>query len=300
MSDLSVLITGSSSGFGYLTAKTLIRNGYTVFATMRDITGTNANKAEDLRSFAQDKPGYLVLLEMDVTDSKSVQNAIHQALQEKGKIDVVVNNAGFGVAGFAEAVPIDQFHRQFDVNVYGIQRVNRAILPAMRQEGSGLLIHISSTMGRIVIPFAAPYTASKYAVEGLTESYRYELAGTGVDVVIVEPGGFPTTFFTKMEAAGDTSREESYGALNDVPKKMWSGMGQMLQSENAPNPQIVADAIMSLIETPTGERPFRTIVDPMMGGKAPSAINRISEDVQRQLLESLNMGAFLSVKKENG
>lgn len=297
MSDLSVLITGSSSGFGYLTAKTLIRNGYTVFATMRDINGKNAGRAEELRAFAGDNPGTLFLLEMDVTDDNSVEQAIHQALSEKGHIDVLVNNAGFGVAGFAEAVTIDQFHRQFDVNVYGIQRVNRAILPAMRQRGSGLLIHVSSTMGRIVIPFAASYTATKFAVEGLAESYRYELAGTGVDVVIVEPGGFPTDFFSKMETAGDTDREERYGALKDIPKKMWSGMGEMLQSENAPDPQVVADAIMGLIETPPEERPFRTIVDPMMGGQAPSAINRVSEDIQRQLLESLNMGAFLSVKK---
>ena len=291
----NVIITGSSSGFGFLTTRTLLENGYTVFATMRDLDGKNASRANELRDFADGTTGTLRLLELDVTNDASVETAVRQALDEAGQIDVVINNAGIGAAGFAEGFTVDQFQRIFDVNVFGVQRVNRAVLPAMRERGSGLLIHVSSSLGRLVIPFAAPYTATKYAVEGLSESYRYELAGTGVDVVVVEPGGFGTGFAANMVMPADEVRVESYGELRETPRQMWSGMVQQLQGENAPDPQVVADAILTLIETPAGQRPLRTVVDPMTGGEAASVINQTTDQIQSQLLAAFGMGDLLSV-----
>ena len=291
----NVIITGSSSGFGFLTTRTLLENGYTVFATMRDLDGKNASRANELRDFADGTTGTLRLLELDVTNDASVETAVRQALDEAGQLDVVINNAGIGAAGFAEGFTVDQFQRIFDVNVFGVQRVNRAVLPAMRERGSGLLIHVSSSLGRLVIPFAAPYTATKYAVEGLSESYRYELAGTGVDVVVVEPGGFGTGFAANMVMPADEVRVESYGELRETPRQMWSGMVQQLQGENAPDPQVVADAILTLIETPAGQRPLRTVVDPMTGGEAASVINQTTDQIQSQLLAAFGMGDLLSV-----
>lgn len=292
----NVLITGASSGFGKLIAQTLLQNAYTVFATMRGLKGKNANKAKELKEFAEKHDGTIHLLELDVSNEQSVNKAVRKALDLESHIDVVINNAGVGVGGFAEATTMDQFEKMFDVNVHGVQRVNRAVLPHMRKRGSGLLIHISTIMGRIVLPFSAAYTASKYALEGMAETYRYELAPTGVDVAVVEPGGFPTNFFDNMEDAADEERLASYGELGKMPEQMWSNMSKMLQSDEAPDPQAVADAVLDLIETPVGQRPFRTVVDPMMGGEAPETVNKTGEEIQKQLLRSMGMENLLSVK----
>ena len=291
-----VLITGSSSGFGLLTARTLLEKGCTVIASMRGLDGKNKEHADSLKSFAEGKPGQLHLLELDVTSDSSVDAAVKQAIEIAGRIDVVINNAGFGVAGFSEATTVPQFQKNFDVNVFGVQRVSRAVLPSMRKQGTGLIINISSIVGRMVMPFAGAYVASKYALEGLSESYRYELAGTGVDVVIVEPGGFGTNFLENMEPAADNERLKSYGPLAELPDKMWSGFAAQLKGDDSPNPQLVADAIAELIETPAGKRPLRTVVDPMMGGDAPRTINQTTDQIQTELLGNLGMSEFISVK----
>ena len=294
----TILVTGTSSGFGSLITRTLLGKGYIVFATMRGLDDKNEKRANELRNFAEGKSGILHLIELDVTDTASVAAAIRQVLELEDRIDIAVNNAGFGAGGFCEAFTVDQFQRIFDVNVFGVQRVSRAVLPSMRKHGSGLLINISSVMGRIVLPFAAPYTATKYALEGLSESYRYELSGTGVDVTIVEPGGFGTGFRSNVVNPADAERMESYGPLTNFPKKMWAGLEQRLNSENAPNPQAVADAVLKLIETPAGQRPLRTVVDPMTGGEAPSSINQATEQIQALILESMDMADLVSVKEE--
>ena len=236
----NILVTGSSSGFGFLIARTLLNAEHTVFAAMRGLDHKNADNANKLKSQAAETNGRLHLLDMDVTDTDSVNAAVRQALDLEGRIDVVVNNAGYGLSGYAETVTEEQLTRQLDVNVVGVQRVTRAVLPAMRKAGKGLIVNISSVMGRLIFPFAAAYTASKYALEGLSESYRYELAGTGVDVAIIEPGGFGTNFAANMESGADTERLESYGALADMPGKLWGPFLEQLAADGAPNPQQVA------------------------------------------------------------
>ena len=292
----TVLITGTSSGFGDLIARTLLQNGYTVAATMRNIATQNAHEAERLESVAAETPGTLHLFDLDVTSEASVNSAVEQAISETGGIDVVVNNAGYGVGGYMETATDEQVRRQFDVNVFGVQRVMRAVLPFMRKAKKGLIVNISSIMGRIVIPFATAYTATKYALEGLSESYRYELATTGVDVVIVEPGGFGTNFMANMDYGKDRDRLKSYGELADMPKKVWDGILKNLTGENGPNPWDVADAVLELIETPSGSRPPRTVVDPLMGGEAPRTINQTTDRIQARLLEGMGLKDLLSVK----
>jgi NAD(P)-dependent dehydrogenase (short-subunit alcohol dehydrogenase family) len=292
----NILVTGSSSGFGFLISRTLLNDGHIVFATMRGLDNKNVDTAEKLKSQAAETEGRLHLLDMDVTDTASVNSAMQQALTQEGHIDVVVNNAGYGVTGYAETVTEEQFQRQLDVNVIGVQRVTRAVLPSMRNAGRGLIVNISSVMGRIIIPFAGAYTASKYALEGLSESYRYELAGTGVDVTIIEPGGFGTNFFANLDNGADTARLESYGPLAELPDQLWGPFSEQLASEEAPNPQQVADAVLNLIKTPAGQRPLRTVVDPMIGGEAPRAINSTTDQIQSQMFEQMEIKDLLSVK----
>jgi NAD(P)-dependent dehydrogenase (short-subunit alcohol dehydrogenase family) len=292
----SILITGSSSGFGELTARTLLQKGHTVAATMREPGSRNAQAAMRLQNMAKETPGTVHIFDLDVTSEPSVRQAVDEALSAMGGIDVVVNNAGYGVGGYMEAVTDAQLLRQFDVNVFGVQRIMRAVLPIMRHARRGLIVNISSVMGRIVIPFAAAYTASKYALEGLSESYRYELSGTGVDVVLVEPGGFDTNFMVNMAYGEDQARLEGYGSLAEIPEKMWGSFSKILKGENAPNPQAVADAVLHLIETPAGSRPLRTVVDPLKGGEDPMAINRTTDNIQGKLFEGMGMQDLLSVK----
>ena len=290
----NVLITGSSSGFGLLTTRSLLEKGYTVFATMRDPDGKNAAAALEISTFAADHPGTAHILDLDVTSDASVEAAVQHALDLEGWIDVVVNNAGYGSGGYAETFTMDQFKHIFDVNVFGVQRVNRAVLPSMRARGSGLILYVSSVMGRVVLPFAASYTASKYALEGLAETYRYELSGLGIDSVVVEPGGFGTNFLENVAFAGDEERIASYGELAETPKQFWGGFDQMLSSDDAPDPQRVADAVVSLIETPAGQRPLRTVVDPMTGGEGPSAINQMTDQIQAQMFSAMGMGEMVA------
>ncbi len=277
-----VVITGSSSGFGELTTHSLSKAGYTVYATMRNVAGKNSDKARELGAL----PG-VNIVDLDVTQDSSIHGAIETILAKEGKIDVLVNNAGIGSGGFTEPFSAEEFRRLFDVNVFGVQRLMNAVLPAMRKEGSGLVINVSSVMGRMVIPYAGAYTASKWALEGLSESYKYELAPTGVDIAIVEPGGFGTNFLSGLLTASDEERVNSYGELNAIPQQMWEGFGKHLQSENGPDPQEVADAIVQLIESPQGQRPLRTVVDPMTGGEGPSVINATSDKVQEQFFASM-------------
>ena len=277
-----ILITGSSSGFGELTTNSLSKAGYTLYATMRNVNGKNSEKAKELGALDGVK-----ILDLDVTDQASIDIAVKTIISEEGKIDVLVNNAGIGSGGYTEPYSANEFHKVFDVNVFGVQRLMNAVLPSMRKNGSGLVVNVSSVMGRMVIPYAGAYTASKWAVEGLSESYKYELAPTGIDIAIVEPGGFGTNFLKGMLLASDEERINSYGDLNKIPQQMWDGFAQHLNSDHGPNPQEVADAIVNLIQMPAGQRPLRTVVDPMTGGEGPRVINATSDKVQEQFFANM-------------
>src|SRR5258706_7275883 len=180
-----VLITGSSTGFGRLFADTLARKGHTVFATMRDIGGRNAKNASEIRALAEKNSLPIDVLELDVTNDASVERAVQAAVTKAGRIDVAINNAGYFLSGLAEAVTTEQAQHLVDTNSFGPVRVNRAVLPHMRRQRSGVLMHISSGAGRVVIPSGGFYCASKFALEALAEAYSYELAAQGIESVIV-------------------------------------------------------------------------------------------------------------------
>src|SRR5689334_15705213 len=171
-----VLITGTSSGFGRLIAETLARKKFQVFATMRSLNSRNAAAARELADLTKRESLSLQTLELDVTDDASVERAVSKIALQCGRIDVLVNNAGFGIMDLAESVTMPQAQRQFDTNFFGVLRMNRAVLPVMKRQGSGLLLHVSSGGGRLAIPGMGLYCASKFAMEALAETYRYELA----------------------------------------------------------------------------------------------------------------------------
>jgi NAD(P)-dependent dehydrogenase (short-subunit alcohol dehydrogenase family) len=281
---MQILVTGSNSGFGRLTSLALARKGHTVFATMREPAAKNQAAAADLRGIADQEKLALRVLELDVTETASVDNAIAAA----GPLDVVVNNAGYAINGLAETATPDQYLRELDTNVVGPHRVNRAVLPGMRERRAGLIIQVSSGLGRILLPFVGIYASTKWAVEALAETYRAELKPTGVEMTIVQPGAFPTSFTQASIEGADKARAAGYGPLADGMSRMNAFLEQLFAIPDGPNPQEVADAIVALVETPAGKRPPRVVVDRFNGDGARS-LNDAHAAVQKGLLAGMGM-----------
>ena len=279
-----VLITGSSTGFGRLFTETLARKGHTVFATMRDPGGRNAKNAAEIRTLAEKDSVPIHILEMDVTDDASVERAVDAAIAKAERIDVAINNAGYYLSGLEEAVTTEQAQRLMDTNFMGSVRVNRAVLPHMRRGGSGVLMHISSGAGRVVVPSAGFYCASKFALEALAEAYSYELAAQGIESVIVEPGQYETPVFGNTVMAADQARTDTYGAAKEIPAKVNGAL-----SSTAGNAQEVADAVLRIIETPAGEKQLRYFVGPQDFGL--NEINALAKQVQTSVLEAFGLAA---------
>jgi NAD(P)-dependent dehydrogenase (short-subunit alcohol dehydrogenase family) len=292
----TILVTGSTSGFGRLTVETLARQGYRVFAGMRAAAGKNAPAAEALRALAQREALALHIVEIDVTDDASVERAIAAIIETTGRLDVVVNNAGVSYSGPLEAFTLEQVHQQFETNVFSVLRVNRAVLPQMREQGSGLLLQMGSIAGRLGMPYLGLYGATKFALEGLTESYRYELAPFGIDAAILEPGTFPTTISTNRQVAADAERLALYqAAMNAFTAPFYAEN----RSATPPDPQEVADAVAHVIAQPAGKRPLRTVVATVAQRQAPQALNDAATQAMQSFLDALNIpGAALALQGE--
>jgi NAD(P)-dependent dehydrogenase (short-subunit alcohol dehydrogenase family) len=275
------LVTGCSSGFGELIAKTLARAGHKVYASMRDIAGRNAATAESLQAWAGDAGASLRVVEMDVAETASVTTAVDAILAEAGRIDVAVNNAGIAAGGPLEAFDVEQMQELFDVNVFGPMRVDKAVLPQMRDRREGLIIHVSSTLGRILPRSGGLYPASKWALEGLAESLHYQVAPFGIDAVILEPGSFPTPAVARGMLPNDEAIAADYAALTQARRTTEPGPGYV-----PPDPQEVADAVLRIIETPAGKRPLRSVVGPIFT-TGVDAYNEAYLKARDELAESL-------------
>ena len=250
-----ILVTGASGAFGSLTCIQLAENGHQVAGTMRSISGKNKTIANELKSKG------VSLVEMDVTNEKSVNEGVKSAIELLNGLDTVFNNAGIGANGILETFTAEDVQKVFDVNVFGVQRLLRAVLPHFRRQGKGTIIHTSSCIGRITTPFLAAYSASKYALESLAEGYRSELSGFGIESSIVEPGGMPTAFMGAMLKPSDSERAQQYGDMAYAPDASLNGYVQYLESNPMQRPERIAEAVTELIEMPFGKKPFRTVVD---------------------------------------
>ncbi|MFM0758005.1 SDR family oxidoreductase [Paraburkholderia strydomiana] len=276
----TILITGASSGFGRDTAETLAIAGHRVYASMRDVGGRNLLAADALRAKG------IQIVELDVTDDASVDAAVASVFGKAGRIDVLVNNAGIGAAGVSEAFTTDQVRALFDVNVLGIQRTLRAVLPAFRRQGQGLIVNIGSILGRVTFPFFGLYGATKFALEALTDSYRYELSQFGIDVVLVQPSNYPTNIFASAQLPRDEARAETYGATGAIPRKMVETLTALFESAHAPNPHHVAEAVAQIVGRPHGARAARIVVGQSFG---TDTLNVQAGMVQARLLEGLGL-----------
>lgn len=279
-----ILITGTSTGFGRDTAETLAQAGHRVFASMRDITGRNKTHAEALRAKKID------VVELDVTDDASVNSAVASVLKEAERIDVVVNNAGIGATGISESYTTEQIRALFDVNVLGVHRTLRAVLPTFRKQNQGLVLNIGSVLGRTTLPFLGYYGATKFALDSISQSYRYELATLGVDVVLVQPSAYPTDIYATGLKPADTECISAYGEVAAILDNMSQGIHAMLTADNAPNPHDVAEAIVKLVGQAAGTRPARVIVGASFGS---DILNTTAAAVQAQALGALGLSGII-------
>lgn len=274
----SILVTGTSSGFGNLAAQLFARSGAKVFATMRNVPRP---EAEALRKLASDERLDLTVLPLDITKPAEVAAAIRAAeAQAGGGLDVIVNNAGIGISGPVEFQDERAMADMFETNVHGAQRVARAALPGMRRKKGGLIINVSSQLGRVLVPNLGAYSATKFALEALSEQMAYELAPRGIEVCIIQPGGYPTAIWQSgarrteaLVARTEQERKEGYPEL--MRNAVRTGGGST-------DPMDVPRAMAEVIAMAPGTRPLRRPVHP--GPKPQETINRVSAEVQRQLL----------------
>lgn len=287
----SILVTGTSSGFGHLGAKLYARLGAKVFATMRNLPRP---EGEALVKLARDEKLDLTVLELDVLSDERVTSAIAEAERlSGGALDILVNNAGINISGPVEVQDMEATSLSFDTNVNGYLRTIRAALPAMRKRKSGVVFNVSSQMGRVIMPGLGIYSATKFAVEAMCEQLAYELVPHGIDVVIIQPGGFPTNFGNNIasltEALAARSDEEHTAGYPQMFKRMTS-IPRDATWPDAPDPIMVPQAIAEIAAMPAGTRPLRRAVHP--GDKPQLEINRVSRETQIEYLGAMPFGAW--------
>lgn len=292
-----VVITGASSGFGALTARALADAGNTVYAGMRQSTGRNAPQARSAADYAADHNVDLRAIEMDVNAQESVDAAIAQILAKHGRIDVLIHNAGHMSTGPAEAFTPDQLAELYNVNVLSTQRVNRAVLPAMRGAGRGLVLWVSSSSVKGgTPPYLAPYFAAKAAMDSLAVSYASELARWGVETSILVPGSFTngTNHFAHSGHPADVAVEAEY-------ETVYAGLAQQVADKLATlapegaDASLVSDEIARIVALPAGKRPYRVHVDPVDDGS--EEVSDVADRIRRDFLTRVDLADLLTVAK---
>lgn len=285
----TVLITGCSSGFGRIGALHYASLGAKVIATMRNMP---RSEAETLAVEAAKDGLDLHIVEIDVTDDASVASGTAKALElADGRIDTLVNNAGIGITGPVEVQDMEATKLIFETNVLGIHRMLRALLPQMRALKSGQIFNISSQLGRVIVPGGGHYSATKFAVEALSEQLAYELVSHGIDVTIIQPGGYPTKVWVNRNIYTGALKERSDPAVLDAYEPFTRGMGTEDGSGRSADPADVPRAIAEIMAMPAGKRPLRRAVHP--GNKPQEAINRVSAEVQLAWLGGSRLGPLI-------
>jgi len=269
MNTKIILVTGSSSGFGRLTSEALARAGHTVYASMRDVAGRNAENAAEMADLSRREGLDLRPVELDVQLEASVNSAVERIIANSGRVEVVVHNAGHMMFGPAEAFTPEQFAQQYDVNVLGTQRVNRAVLPHMRKRREGLLVWISSSSSAGgTPPYLSPYFAAKAAMDSLAVQYARELSRWGIETSIIVPGAFTkgTNHFAHSGSPADEARLAEYeaGPYKDFGAQVQRAFGAIVPEDADPAP--VAARIVDVVNAPFGQRPFRVHYDPTEDG----------------------------------
>ncbi|MEM1381061.1 MAG: SDR family oxidoreductase [Pseudomonadota bacterium] len=285
LSGQSVLITGTSSGFGRLAAEHLARLGAKVFATMRSVPRP---EADELRDLASTDNLDLQVIEIDVTKPRQIASGMRRALRETdGKLDVLINNAGIAYGGSVEMQDEEAMQRIFDTNVFGPQRMARAALPTMRAQGHGLVINVSSQLGRVIFPGFSLYAPTKFALEAMSEQMAYEVAAQGIEVSLIQPGGYPTKIWDNALGLTEDLVDRTPEELKATYASYITGIGG---GGGSTDPMDVPRAMAEIIALPQGDRPLRRPVHP--GPKPQTAINDVSAQVQKVLLDRSGLGTI--------
>ncbi|MFQ5940426.1 MAG: SDR family oxidoreductase [Nitrososphaerales archaeon] len=238
MDQKIAVVTGSSSGIGLATSLLLARNGFHTYGTMR-----NVGKSGSIADIIKKENLSLQVLQLDVNDDKSVKNAIDKIVSEERRLDVLVNNAGYGLLGCVEDLSLDGVRDIFETNLFGVVRVTQAVLPVMRKQRSGTIVNVSSILGRVGFPVTPAYTSTKFALEGLSESMRYELEQFGIKVIILEPGVVRTDFLDNMKITKKAKHSRS--SYTQLTQKVYAGY-KLLMTHGTP-PEEVAKVILEAV-----------------------------------------------------
>jgi NAD(P)-dependent dehydrogenase (short-subunit alcohol dehydrogenase family) len=295
-----ILITGSSSGFGSLTARALAHAGQDVYASMRETTGRNAPQVKEVEEYAAAHGLDLHPIELDVLSQESTDAALKTIVSENGRLDVVIHNAGHMVFGPAEAFTPAQLAQLYDTNVLSTQRVNRAALPHFRAQKKGLVVWVSSSSTRGgTPPYLAPYFAAKAAMDSLAVSYASELARWGIETSIIVPGAFTsgTNHFKNAGSPNDKARAAEYesGLYNGISNQIQKGLADI----EPPDADVaaVADAIVKVVEMPFGKRPFRIHIDPAQDGC--EVVNAVADHIRAEFLRRIGLDDLLAPRVNN-
>lgn len=295
----TALITGASSGFGFANALTLARNGFHVIASMRNLITNNAEPAKRLLERARAEGLALDVVEIDIDNDASVETGVGEALSRAGRIDVLYNNAGISIPGPVE-LSMEAVRQSFETNVFGQLRMLRAVAPAMREQGSGLIIQMSSALGRFIIPTSGVYCSTKFALEAMFESAAYELHPFGVEVALIQPSDYATDikpnsrrYYQRMMenlSADDKARASAYTEHLAITERE-------LRDTPTPPVQEVADIVLELAKAPAGQRPLRTVSMPEEFAAGLNGLNAQLQQVQNTILEGSGMGQWLELGK---
>jgi NAD(P)-dependent dehydrogenase (short-subunit alcohol dehydrogenase family) len=285
----SVLITGCSSGFGYAGALHYARAGAKVIASMRSLP---RKEADELKAEAAKEKLDISIIEIDVTSDEQVAKGVAEAERiAGGALDVLVNNAGVGYAGPIELQDMEATKLIFDTNVYGPHRMARAALPGMRKAKRGLIVNISSQLGRVIVPSAGHYSPSKFALEAMSEAMAYELVPHGVEVCVIQPGGYPTKVWVNRNVLAKQLKDRLSPEEAAAYPALVSRMGTEDGSGRSADPMDVPRAIAEIAAMPAGTRPLRRAVHP--GGKPQEAINKVSAETQLAMLGNSPYGPWV-------
>ncbi len=296
-----ILITGAATGIGNLTVRSLAADGHVVYASMRNLAGRNAEHARELLDLAQHDGVDIRVVELDVQSQESADAAVQAILAAVGRLDVVIHNAGHLYIGYVEAFTAEDIAHLFDINVIGLQRVNRAALPHMRGRRSGTLVYVGSTSTVSVPPFLGPYVASKSAFDALAQITAYEVGQFGIETSIVMPGAFTqgTEHYPNASQASDQATTRAYAPLDPmVARSEEAAEGLFPPGVNA-DPISVAQEITRILTLPVGTKPFRSVIDFTDAGVKElrvDAVNAVTRRHQESFLSRMGFGALLELR----
>ncbi len=272
------IVTGSSSGIGYATSLLLARNRFHTYATMR-----NTEKSADIQEIANKEKLPLQVIQLDVNDDASIRNSIKRVERENERIDVLVNNAGYGLVGAFEDLSVEEIKSQFETNFFGVIRLTQQVLPIMRKQKSGTIVNVSSGAGRIGFPGMSAYVSSKFALEGLSESMSYELEPFGIKVVIIEPGVIRTNFKKNSVMSKKSLDNSSISPYSSIIQKIDSSISSII--EHATPPEEVAKAILHAITSNNPELRYLVGNDMIMMAETKKSMS--DEDFRKMMMQSI-------------